>query len=150
MRPRCFGPQSKLSDTRSEMPGEQLLGRLTTGIGQGKHFTRLDWARQQFINKLGIDPFPGTINLIIDDLESMNVWNSLKGTTGVRIDNPNDGPHDCDARCYPVSINGQIDGAIVLPEVAGYSSVQIEVIAARAVRDALDINDGDSLRLEIQ
>ena len=132
------------------MPGEQLLGRLTTGIGQGKHFTRLDWARQQFMSKLGIDPFPGTINLIIDDSESMKVWNRLKGTTGVRIDNPNDGPHDCDARCYPVSIEGQIDGAIVLPEVAGYSPLQIEVIAAKRVRDVLGIEDGDSLKLEIQ
>jgi CTP-dependent riboflavin kinase len=132
------------------MPGEQLLGRLTTGIGQGKHFTRLDWARQQFMNKLGIDPFPGTINLVIDDPESMKVWKRLKGTPGVRINNPNDGPHDCDARCYPVSIEGQMDGAIVLPEVAGYSPLQIEVIAAKRVRDVLGIEDGDPLRLEIQ
>ena len=131
------------------MPGEQLLGRLTTGIGQGKHFTRLDWARQQFMSKLGIDPFPGTINLIIDDSESMKVWNRLKGTNGVRIDNPNDGPHDCDARCYPVSIEGQIDGAIILPEVAGYPPIQIEIIAAMGVRDALDIDDGDSVSLEV-
>jgi CTP-dependent riboflavin kinase len=132
------------------MPGEQLLGRLTAGIGQGKHFTQLDWARQQFMDKLGIDPFPGTINLIIGDSESMRVWNRLKDTPGVRIDNPNDGPHDCHARCYPVSIEGQIVGAIVLPEVEGYSPVQIEVIAAKRVRDLLRIEDGDSLRLEIQ
>jgi len=132
------------------MFGEKLLGRLATGSGQGKHFTRLDWARQQFLDKLGIDPFPGTINLIVEDSESMEVWNRLKGTPGVRIDNPNDGPHDCDARCYPVVIDGQIDATIVLPEVAGYSPVQIEIIAAMGVRDALDIDDGDLLRLEIQ
>ena len=134
----------------SEMPGEQLRGRLATGIGQGKHFTQLDWARQQFMVKLGIDPFPGTINLIVKDSESMKVWNHLKSTPGIRIDNPNDGPHDCDARCYPISINGQIDGAIILPEVAGYSPVQIEVIAARGIRELLDMNDGDSLRLDLQ
>ena len=68
----------------------------------------------------------------------------------LRIDNPNDGPHDCDARCYPVSINGQIDAAVVLPEVEGYSPAQIEVIAGLRVRETLDIDDGDSLRLEIQ
>ena len=131
------------------MRGEHLHGQLITGIGQGKRFTRLEWARQQFMDKLGIDPFPGTINLIVDDSESMKVWNRLKGTLGVRIDNPNDGPHDCDARCYPVSIEGQIDGAIVLPEVAGYSPLQIEVIAAMGIRNALDIDDGDSVGLEI-
>jgi len=102
------------------------------------------------LEKLGIDPFPGTINLIVDGSESMRVWNRLKGTPGIRIYNPNDGPQDCDARCYPVSIDGQIDAAIVLPEIAGYSPVQIEIIAAMRVRDALDIDDGDSLRLEIR
>ena len=134
---------------RSDMYGERLRGELTTGVGQGKHFTQLDWARQQFMVKLGIDPFPGTINLIVADSESIQVWNRLKDTPGIRIDNPNDGPHDCDARCYPVSINGQIDGAIVFPEVAGYSPIQIEIIAAMEVRDSLNIDDGESLTLEI-
>ena len=32
------------------MPGEELRGLLTTGIGQGQHFTRLDSARQQFVD----------------------------------------------------------------------------------------------------
>jgi CTP-dependent riboflavin kinase len=138
------------SRRRGQVSVERILGRLATGSGQGKHFTRLDWARQQFSEKLGIDPFPGTINLIVGDSESMKVWHRLKGTPGVRIVNPNDGPHDCDARCYPVSIDGQIDAAIVLPEVARYSPVQIEIIAAMGIRDALGIDDGDSLRLEIQ
>ena len=131
------------------MTGETLRGRLITGSGQGKHFTQREWARAQFLDKLGFDPFPGTINLIVDDPESMKVWNRLMDTPGVRIDNPNPGQHDCDARCYPVSIDGQIDAAIVLPEVAGDSPVQIEIIAAVGVRAALDVDDGDSLRLEI-
>ena len=133
----------------SEMPGEQLRGRLATGIGQGKHFTQLDWARQQFMVKLGIAPFPGTTNLLVKDSESMKVWNHHNSTPAIRIDNPNDGPHDCDGRCYPVSINGQIDGAIVFPEVAGYSPIQIEIIAAMEVRDSLNIDDGDSVSLEV-
>lgn len=132
------------------MRGKIIRGRLTTGIGQGKHFTRLDWARLQFIDKLGIDPFPGTINVIVDDSKSMSVWVRLKDTPGVRIDNPNRGPHDCNARCFQVSIEGQVDAAIVLPEFAGYLPNQIEVIAAIGVRDALGIDDGDWLKLEIR
>ena len=132
------------------MSKNRLVGRIATGNGKGKYFTQLEWARQQFLDKLGIDPFPGTINLIVDDSESREVWDHLRSTPGVRIDNPNDGPHDCDARCYPISIDGQIDAAIVLPEVAGYSPLQIEVIAAKRVRDVLGIEDGDSLKLEIQ
>ena len=132
------------------MRGETILGRLATGIGQGKHFTQLDWAREQFIERLGIDPYPGTVNVIVDDPDAMPVWVRLKRTSGIRIDNPNDGPHDCDARCYKVSIEGKIDAAIVLPEVDGYPPAQVELIAEIGVRDALGIEDGDSVRLDIR
>jgi CTP-dependent riboflavin kinase len=135
---------------KSQMSGEKILGRFATGRGRGTHFTRLEWARQQFMDKLGIDPFPGTINLIVENEESIKIWERLKATPGIRIDNPNAGPDDCDARCYPVSIDGQIEAAIVVPEVAGYSPVKIEIIAAIGIRDALDIDDGESIRLEIQ
>lgn len=132
------------------MKGEVLLGRLATGIGHGKHFTRLDWARAQFMDKLGIDPFPGTINVIIDDPDALPVWVRLKRTDGVHIDNPNNGPHDCDARGYPVLIDGRIDGAIVFPEVDGYPPAQVEVIAAVGIREALGIEDGDQVRLVVK
>jgi CTP-dependent riboflavin kinase len=129
---------------------QHLHGELSTGIGKGKRITGLAWAREQFTEKLGIDPSPGTLNLIVDEPESAEIWNRLKSTPGVRIDNPNDGPHDCDARCYPVSVDGQIDAAIVLPEVPGYSAVKVEVIAAVGIRSALGVEDGNLLSLEIQ
>ena len=129
---------------------DRLIGRVASGRGEGQRFTQLDWAREQFTEKLGIDPSPGTLNLIVDEPEFAEIWNRLKSTPGVRIENPNDGPHDCDARCYPVSVDGQIDAAIVLPEVPGYSAVKVEVIAAVGLRSTLDIEDGDRLSLEIQ
>jgi CTP-dependent riboflavin kinase len=132
------------------MLGESLTGDVAAGIGQGQHFTQLGWARAQFIDRLGIEPFPGTLNLIVHHPLSISIWNRLKDTPGIRIENPNNGPHDCDARCYLVSINGQIDAAIVYPEVSGYPPEQIEIIAAIGIRDTLDIADGDSLSLEIQ
>lgn len=127
-----------------------MRGRVATGTGQGRHFTQLDWARRQFVQKLGIDPFPGTLNLVLEDAESIDVRHRLRKTPGARIENPNDGPNDCDGRCYPVTIEGRIDAAIVLPEVPGYSPVQIELIAPVCLRDALDLTEGDSLRPEIR
>lgn len=131
------------------MPGETLVGRLATGIGMGKTFTRLDWARHQFVEKLGIDPYPGTVNVVVDDPESMPVWVRLKRQAGIAMENPGDGPHDCDAKCWPVRIAGAIDGAIVLPLVEDYPPAQVEVIAAVGVREALGIEDGDTVTLTL-
>ena len=127
----------------------RIRGKLVTGIGVGKHFTRLDWARRQFKEKLGIDPHPGTVNLVVSDVDSERSWNALKQTSGIRIDNPGSGPNDCDARCFPVTIEGGAQAAIVLPEVADYAADQIEIIAENELRSTLGIKDGDSLALEI-
>lgn len=129
-----------------------ITGRLASGIGQGRHFTGLDWARRQFIDKLGIDPFPGTVNVIVDAAEMLASWQALAATPGVRIVNPGTGPHDCDARCYPVTIEGAagpIPAAIVLPEVRGYPPGQIELIAAVNVREAMGVADGAVVRIRV-
>ena len=133
----------------SDAPSSRIRGKLVTGIGVGKHFTRLDWAREQFVRKLGIDPHPGTVNLVVSDPDSERSWAALKQTSGIRIENPGSGPNDCDARCFPVTIEGDRQGAIVLPEVNDYAADQIEVIAEAELRSALEITDGDSLALEI-
>ncbi len=129
------------------MPPATITGKLVSGIGQGRHFTRLDWVRRQFIDKLGIDPCPGTINVEADAGASQETWKALRQTAGIRIDNPNDGPHDCDARCYLVLIEDAIEAAIVLPEVATYPAAQIELIATVNVRQALQIADGAAIRI---
>jgi CTP-dependent riboflavin kinase len=85
---------------------DRLIGRVASGRGEGQRFTQLEWAREQFTEKLGINPSPGTLNLIVDQPEFAEIWNRLKSTPGVRIDNPNDGPHDCDARCLSVLKTG--------------------------------------------
>lgn len=127
----------------------EIKGRLATGIGQGKHFTGLEWARAQFVERLGIDPYPGTINIIVGSPADLAAWRGVSETAGIRIDNPNDGPFDCDARCYLVSIAGRVRGAIVLPEVKGYPDDQIEIIATVGVRDALGMTDGDEVVLTV-
>ena len=135
---------------KKSQPRQKIRGLVTSGAGKGQHFTQIDWARRQFIEKLGIDPSPGTVNLTVDGPESMSVWDRIKDTPGVRIDNPHHGPGDCSARCYPVLIEGRLEAAIVLPEVANYATNRIEIIAPVRVRDALGIRDGDMLILEVK
>lgn len=137
------------TDRRALQP-KRIRGLLTSGIGKGKHFTRIDWASGQFVEKLNIDPFPGTVNVKLEDVWSLSAWRVLREGAGVRIANPGAAPGDCCARCYPVLIAGQIDAAIVLPEVPGYPGDQIELIATVNVREALGLDDGASIELEVK
>ena len=42
-------------------------GRVVSGRGQAAAFTQLAWVRERFVRDIGIDPYPGTLNLIVDD-----------------------------------------------------------------------------------
>ncbi|MEH6473914.1 MAG: DUF120 domain-containing protein [Halopseudomonas sp.] len=131
-------------ETDISVPGS-IRGKVSSGAEKGQYFTQLDWAREQFVEKLGIDPFPGTLNLVLEDPDSQVTWTALRGTSGIRIDNSG----GCEARCYRVRIAGRVDGAIVLPEVGRYPQNQIEVIAPIGLRSELGITDGEDIALEI-
>ncbi len=124
-----------------------ISGHIVSGLGQGTSFTQVDWAREQFIVKLGIDPYPGTLNLKLNTSPNMEKWIELKKLPGVPIVFPD--AKWCDARCYPVRIGGRIPGAIIFPEVPNYAETQIEIIAALPLREHLSLADGDQLSLEI-
>jgi len=128
--------------------GLDIYGRVSTGLGQGAAFTSRPLVRQQFLRSLGIDPHPGTLNLRIDP-GGLADWQEMVTQPGIRIEPERAG--DCGARCYPVLAAGAgqeaITAAVVVPEVPGYSTSKVEVLAAISLRAALQIEDGDEVTL---
>jgi len=136
-----------------KLPAAQLTlsGRVATGRGQGADFTRLDWARAQFLRHSGIEPFPGTLNLLLEAPIDHDAWRALRRRSGHRVRAPIadgcDAPAACDARLYPVRIADAVSGAVVVPEVDGYPPDQVEIIAAVDLRAHLGVVDGDTVRV---
>ena len=126
----------------------KLIGRVITGSGEGAHFTQLPWARKAFLTLLGFDPFPGTLNLKIDDADSLLQWQGLRARTGTVVLPPPDSEF-CRARCYPARLEGRLPAAIVCPEVPDYPQDQVELIAAVSIRVTLSLQEGDRLELEV-
>ena len=125
----------------------ELSGRVVTGTGQAAGFTELEHAKQQFLDKLGIDTWPGTLNLKLDDADSVAGWQSLRNGDGIGILSPD--ADNCHARSYPVQVNNHVTGAIIFPEVDGYPDDQVEVIAPLSLRGHFSLNDGDRLTLSL-
>ncbi len=125
----------------------ELSGRVVTGTGQAAGFTELGHAKQQFLDKLGIDTWPGTLNLKLDDADSLAGWQSLRNGDGIGILAPDAG--NCHARSYPVQVNNHVTGAIIFPEVDGYPDDQVEIIAPLSLRRHFSLNDGDRLTLNL-
>ena len=124
----------------------KIRGRIVEGLREAGNFTQIPWVKRQFIEKLSIDPYPGTLNLEIVDPESLQAFRKLKASKGLEI-TPED-PSFCSAQCYPVLINGQLKGAIVFPLVKDYPENKMELIASEKIKEALSLHIGDLLEVE--
>jgi CTP-dependent riboflavin kinase len=125
-----------------------LTGRLVTGKGEATFFTQADWARAAFRDLVGIDPWPGTLNLQVTETPHLEAWAEIRRTPGRLLRAPD--PEWCDGRVYPARMDERIDAAVVVPEVESYPDDQVEIIAAVHLRGELTATDGDELVIEIE
>lgn len=130
------------------MERRTISGTVATGLGEAAGFTSLDWARDAFRDRLGIDPFPGTVNLILTSDEDRAAWRQVKSWPGIILPPPR--PDWCSSRCYHATLNDRVAAAIVLPEVENYPEDQVELIASVGVRDALNLKDGDAVIIDVR
>jgi CTP-dependent riboflavin kinase len=124
----------------------KIRGRIVEGLRVSANFTQVPWVRNQFISRLSIDPYPGTLNLEIVGQRDLEKFKKLKATRGVEI-TPED-PSFCTGRCYPVLIGGKLKGAIIFPAVEDYPENKMELISPANIKEALSANSGDFLEVE--
>jgi len=125
-----------------------LTGKIVSGVRQAAYFTQLDWVQDQCMDKLGFRPYPGTLNLEIEE-DGLPVLEALQRQEAKKLI-PTD-PNFCTARVLPVSL-GSERGAIIIPaeDVQVHGKNIVEIIAPLMIKDALNLNDGDSLTVAIK
>lgn len=123
-----------------------LVGEACSGLGEGAGFTQLDWVRQEFLAKLGFEPYPGTFNLRMRGAAWEEARSMLAREPGIAIA---PAPGFCAAKCFHVVVAGRITGAVVFPEVADYPREKFEVISAVPVRQTLGVADGEEVSIRV-
>ncbi|MCD1294804.1 riboflavin kinase [Methanocella sp. CWC-04] len=121
-----------------------IKGKVTTGLGEGQYYISLDGYRQQFINKLGFDPYPGTLNIKLNK-PFLHGDSSVIKIDGFKDSNRTYGG----GRCYLVKIN-DIRAAIMRPDRSSYPETLIEIIAPVNLRKTLGLKDGDEVEVLIE
>ena len=61
----------------------RVRGIVSSGLGKSVLFTEIPWVKKQFREKLGIDPVPGTFNVIVlpEDRDKLADIKKMKGTS---------------------------------------------------------------------
>jgi len=125
----------------------QFKGVVVSGMGEGRYYTEQMGYIEQFKEKLGFSPYPGTLNVKIELIER-NKLRFLKNNQAIEISEFKTRNRTFGAvRCFKAEING-IKGAIVLPMRSHYSNV-LEFISQTYLREKLEIKDDDEVNIVI-
>jgi len=119
-----------------------MKGIIIGGLGEGKKFMGMDEYRIQFKEKLGINVFPGTLN-IITDCDKI-----FKEMDGIIIPGFKKGEIEYGGvKCFPVMVNGE-KAAIIIPEKTKHNN--LEIIAEFNIRKKFRLKDGDEIEINFQ
>ena len=131
-------------------PSEVVLeGVLFSGIGEGAWYVSQRGYRKQFIERLGFDPFPGTLNLRLKR-NYEDERKALKTIPHIDIDAFRDGERSFGpVICYRAKINDTEDGALISAVRTHYADDVIELISPNNLRAKLRLEDGDIVRARV-
>ncbi|UTF52117.1 CTP-dependent riboflavin kinase [Natronosalvus rutilus] len=135
-------------------PEVELEGVVTSGMGEGRHYISLPGYSRQFSDRLGYEPFPGTLNVDLQD-ESMRRRRAMASLESIPIDGwENDERTYGPAVCHPATVE-TADGDVyetahaIAPERTHHDEDQLELIAPAKLRDELDLEDGDHVTITV-
>jgi len=120
-----------------------LKGKVFSGGGTGSLFVNLPWARKQFRTVLGFNPYPGTLNL---RMSGTDIAELRHATRGIKIESPK-GFYG--GRCFEALVLNRVRGAVVVPDVPGYPSDVLEILAPINLREELGLKDGMELTVTV-
>jgi len=125
-----------------------LTGKVVSGDGEGRYYLSLKGYRQQFKEKLGFDPYPGTLNVLLDpesmEKKAMLAYRKpivLKGFT-------EGGKRYGEVLAFPARVRG-LEAALVVPLKTHHPPEIIEVVSPFELRKNLGLADGDVIEVVV-
>jgi riboflavin kinase len=131
-------------------PSITLEGVVFSGLGEGAFYIMKDSYRKQFIEKLGFDAYPGTLNLkLVTDYDA-RTRSELESYPGIEIQGfTAEGRTFGPVKCYPAIIENKEKGAIISAMRTHYDSSVLEIIAPVCLRKRLSLKDGHKVKVEV-
>ncbi len=132
----------------------ELAGTVTVGMGEGEHYITLPGYMRQFENRLEYEPFPGTLNVDLDE-ESVRRRGAMETFEPIHIEGWEDedrtyGP----CVCYPATVAADDDeygnAHVIAPERTHHDEDQLELIAPEKLRGILGLEDGDPITVRVE
>jgi riboflavin kinase len=148
-------------------------GKIVTGMGEGSYYMSLKGYKIQFKEKLGYEPFPGTLNVKLEDKIYMNTKREIKNYPSLYIHGFKDENRTFGwVKCYPAILipeneknydelknihennegkrKIEIISSLLLLERTHHDNSLIEIISPVCIKDTADLKNGDIVTIVLK
>lgn len=124
-----------------------IKGRVKKGEGKAEFFVQIAWVQQQCKKKFGFQPYPGTLNIKVDN-ETIHRLDQLPPEQWDNLTPPDD--TFCASSVLPVLIKGT-PALIIRPEKDAnvHKKNVLEILSPLCLRKVYDLKDQCTIELEI-
>jgi riboflavin kinase, archaea type len=127
-------------------------GHIITGMGEGAYYMSLKGYKQQFKEKLGYEPYPGTLNIKLNSSLYVEAKKEMLKYSSINIEGFSDQSRTFGwVKCYPAYINDSdnINSSILILERTHYDDSIIEIIAPFSIKEQFSLKNGDYIKLKV-
>jgi riboflavin kinase len=127
-------------------------GHIITGMGEGAYYMSLNGYKKQFKEKLGYEPYPGTLNIKLNSMLFIEAKKEMLRYPSINIEGFSDQSRTYGwVKCYPAYINDSmnINSSILILERTHYDDSILEIIAPFSIKEQFSLKNGDYIKLKV-
>ncbi|MGI9566388.1 MAG: DUF120 domain-containing protein [Nitrosopumilus sp.] len=127
-----------------------LKGTLVSGMGEGAYYMGLSGYTKQFKSKIGYVPFPGTLNVRLDQKIYQEAIKQFDTLDGVKIESFSDGMRTYGwVKCFQAKLNNSINCKLIILERTHHDDSIIELISKVCIRKSGKLKEGSKISIKI-
>ena len=128
----------------------ELKGTLVSGMGEGAYYMGLKGYTKQFKSKIGYVPYPGTLNVRLDQKIHQEAIKQFETLNGVKIKSFSDGKRTYGwVKCFTAKLNNSTNCELIILERTHHDDSIIELISKTSLRKIAKLKDGSKVSIKI-
>lgn len=125
-----------------------FTGRIVHGRGEGRKFLSIPGYREGVRKLLGFEPFPGTLNIEIDNSQ-LERRVALRERRGLLLEGfQYEGKTYGVVEFYRCKVNG-LDGALIFPYRTHHGLRVLEIISPYHLKETLKLKEGSEVKIDV-
>ena len=138
------------SSLRSSTSNIELSGSVISGLGEGAYYMSLKGYTKQFKTKIGYIPFPGTLNIKLNQQRDSQIVQQLADLDGIMIDPFSDGKRTYGwVKCFHATLNDSVKCELIRLERTHHDNSVIELISKNNLRKTTRLKTGSKVTIKI-